>query len=528
MINLNLSGRKILIIDDSDINIQLLSIILKQHNFIVHSAVLPEEGYRLACAVKPDLILLDIFMPNIDGYELCCMLRRTPETMNIPVIFLTASHDSKNMVEGFKVGAVDFITKPFNQTELLARLNIHLRLKISIEEIEESERNYRLLFNNMTNGFALHEVIFDNDGAAVNYRYLQVNPAYEKMTGFDDIEIIGKCVKDILPDIDDDVIKKYGEVAKTGIPISFESFSGRLNKYYEILAFSPNSGQFATIMTDITAKKITEIKLKEYNEDLEKSVEIKTRQLAKSLAREKELTKNLQSALIKEKELGDLKTRFVSMASHEFKTPLTIIMSACDILLTYRDKYSVDKIDERLNGIKNEVTHLSRMINDILHVGKPLDKEQPLQVEEINVKKYIENIGFDFSLSDEGKHNFVYEISDNIVLFTDSVRLKMVITNIISNALKYSPSGSDVIIRCFADETHTHISIRDFGIGIPVEHKDKLFEPFHRFNNVGTIKGTGLGLSITKREVDILGGDIFLNEQIDKGCEFTIVIPSGK
>ncbi len=525
MRNINLDFRKILVIDDDEINVKLISLILMKNNFQVFTALSGESGYALALSCNPDLILLDIMMPDIDGYEVCKILKENKSTSDIPVIFLTASNDPDSMIRGFESGAVDYVTKPFSRNELLARVNAHLKLRITLEEIEESESSYKMLFNNMTNGFVLHKVVRDENGVPVDYEFIRVNPAFEKLTGFRHEDVIYKSLKTTMPNTQETWIKNYTITAETAKAVNFEYYSKEIDKYFEVIVFTPDRIFYATILSDVTQKRKAELKLIEYNDNLEKLVMEKTAQLSISLEREKELTTELQRALDKEKELGDLKTRFVSMASHELKTPLTTIMSSCDILLNYRNKYTEDKIESRLRGIKGEVIHMTRMIEDVLHMSRPFEKEKPLNVERIKIRNFIDTLIFDFLIIDENKHNIIVECSNDIEISTDPVRLKMIITNLISNAIKYSPESAEIRVKCIFENGSLSLSIRDFGIGIPPEHRDKIFEPFHRFENVGTIKGTGLGLSITKREVYLLGGEITYNDKVDSGTEFIINIP---
>ncbi len=518
----------ILVIDDSEVNLELIALVLRKNNYSVLSSYSGMDGYNLACEKIPDLILLDISMPDIDGFKVCSMFKANPVTSGIPIIFLTSNVDKASIVDGFKLGAVDYLTKPFNKLELLARVKVHLQLRFTLKRIEDSEEEYRLLFTNMSNGFALHEIICDETGHPVDYRFLQINPAFEAITGLKDIDITGKTVKQIIPEIENILIENYGRVALTGESISFEHISKEFNKYFEVLAFCPKKGYFATVFSDVTDKRLTAIRLQQYNDDLEKQVKEKTHELEEALYKQQALTEELALSLKKEKELGELKTKFVSMASHEFKTPLTTIMSTCDILINFRTRYDEDKITDKLKNIKSEVIHMTKMIESVLHMGRPMDKESPIVIEPIVLKNFIETLTSDFSISDNYRHKIIIDINEDISLGTDNVRLKMIVTNLISNAIKYSTENTEIIIKAWREDLNIVLSVRDFGIGIPADQIGKLFEPFQRFSNVGNIKGTGLGLSIIKRETGIIGGTVVYNKDIEKGCEFIITIPDNR
>lgn len=234
----------------------------------------------------------------------------------------------------------------------------------------------------------------------------------------------------------------------------------------------------------------------------------------------------LQQALQKEKELGELKSRFISMASHEFRTPLTAIRATADTLLLYRQKLPVEQIDKRLAKIQEQVSYLSGIIEDVLQLAR-------LQARRVEHNP----IGFDLQLlghtimdelaSQFGGGRIVYHCDAALCAVTlDPKLMRQIMTNLISNALKYSPVTHPVYVDLTYQQAMLILQVRDEGIGIPVADLAHLYEPFHRAANVGVIAGTGLGLVITKESVELQGGTLHVTSQLGVGTTFTVCIPT--
>jgi len=279
--------KKILAIDDQRDN--LISIKGFLRNFLpdceLFLAQSGKEGIAIAQKEQPDTILLDIIMPEMDGFEVCKILKQDDRTKFIPILILSAlgqDHDSR--VRGLELGADAFLAKPFIPTELKAQINVMLRIKEaedllreekdSLEdtviekskELIESGEKYELMFENMLNGFAYHKIVTDSNGKPIDYIFREVNKGFEILTGLSRNELIGMRVTEALPGIENDPadwIGTYGKVALTGKEIHFESFSEPLNKWYTVYAYCPQPENFVTIFEDITERKQVEENLKE-------------------------------------------------------------------------------------------------------------------------------------------------------------------------------------------------------------------------------------------------------------------------
>jgi PAS domain S-box-containing protein len=234
----------------------------------------------------------------------------------------------------------------------------------------------------------------------------------------------------------------------------------------------------------------------------------------------------LRQALTKEKELGDLKTRFVSMASHEFRTPLATILALVETLSAYRHKLPEEQIDERFDKIKDQVGHLKDIMEDVLLLARMQARRVEFNPVKVDLDALARSVLDEFASRPDVKHRLEYTIGEsNQEVMLDRKLMRQIISNLVSNAIKYSPEGRVVRIGLQYADGELILKISDEGIGIPEADLPHLFEPFHRAANVGTISGTGLGLVITKEATELHGGTITVESQQGAGTTFIIRIP---
>ncbi len=234
----------------------------------------------------------------------------------------------------------------------------------------------------------------------------------------------------------------------------------------------------------------------------------------------------LREALAREHELNNLKTRFVSMASHEFRTPLATILTAAETVSIYRHRMTDVQIDERLDRVRRQVLHMTGIIDDVLQLTRLEADYTPLQMVYADYAAFSREVVSEIEggaaenrrITLNGAHAPIYTHFDQRLM-------RQAITNVITNALKYSPSETPVELTLKQDGDEILLDVRDYGIGIPEDELPRIFEPFHRAANVGAISGTGLGLSITKRAVDRHGGSITIQSAQDQGTTITLSIP---
>ena len=242
-----------------------------------------------------------------------------------------------------------------------------------------------------------------------------------------------------------------------------------------------------------------------------------------------ESEQQLRTLLLKEKELSLLKTSFVSMASHEFRTPLTSIKATSDVILRYFDKLSKDDINKRLEKIKREVEDMTTMLEDILIIGKSNAQKLNYNPELLNIVSLIKNIINEYQLNEFENRSIVYKTPLPVILAqVDKKWIKHIIINLFSNAIKYSDKEKQIEISIKKDQNGISFSFKDYGIGISKQDIKELFTPFHRGKNVQDISGTGLGLSILKKAVELHKGRIEVKSKIGKGSNFKINLPIQK
>ncbi len=255
--------------------------------------------------------------------------------------------------------------------------------------------------------------------------------------------------------------------------------------------------------------------LTEYRKSLEDKIE--------------ERTVELRLALQKEKELVEMKTRFVSIASHEFRTPLSSIQFAADFLKQYHHRIEEPERHQKLDNIVAQVGHMTALLDDVLTYGKNEAGKINLITSRIRLPDFISTIAEEVGYTTRNTHKIQVEFQQMPnEIETDEKLLRSVLSNLLTNAIKFSPDREKVYLAVTGIGRHIQIIVRDEGIGIPAEELETIFEPFLRGKGVTSIPGTGLGLSITKKAVELLGGSLKAESQVDNGTTFSVLIPYKK
>jgi PAS domain S-box-containing protein len=264
------------------------------------------------------------------------------------------------------------------------------------------------------------------------------------------------------------------------------------------------------------------LKIEQFNNDLEQQVALRTRQLQETLS-ELEISKEeLQKALSQEKELGDLKSRFVSMASHEFRTPLSTILSSASLVSKYLKAEEQDKRDKHINRIKSAVSNLTDILNDFLSIGKIEDGKLIAHFAYFDIKELIGLVCNEIAGIVKPGQKIIYHHQGTQTVHLDPSLLRNVLINLLSNAIKFSPENSKIEVDSKSTGSHTLITVKDWGLGISEEDKVHLFERFFRGTNVTNIQGTGLGLHIVEKYVELMNGNIEFRSELEKGTSFTL------
>lgn len=384
------------------------------------------------------------------------------------------------------------------------------------------------------------------------------NEAAARLFGYTEEELLGQNISMLMPnphrDAHDTYIQNY---IRTGvrkiIGIGREVMGLRKDQSTFPVRLSISEVQlaermvFTGILHDLSAQKAAEARIKELNQHLEEEVHRRTEELATTINQllntnnqlefeiqerkvaETTLRKNeqeLRKAIEKERELNTLKSRFVSMASHEFRTPLSTILSSADLLEMYTSEDQQDKRLKHTTRIKSAVNNLISILNDFLSLSKLEEGKITVTPVEFNLEEFCEEVMDDVqAILKPGQVLQHHGLSPEVLVTLDKKMLKNVFINLFSNAIKYSEAGSSIDCFVSVENAELNISIQDHGIGIPEEEQQHLFTRFFRAHNAENISGTGLGLNIVKRYVELMNGRIHFESVLGVGTTFHVHIP---
>ena len=362
--------------------------------------------------------------------------------------------------------------------------------------IRESELKYRSLFDHMNQGMALHQIITDNDGNAINYRFLDANQSFEKITGLRRDDFIGKTVLEVLPGTESYWIEKYGHVIKTGEPLFYENYSADLNKFFEVVAYRVQADCFAVIAIDVTNRRKDEEEIKNKNLELTK--------------------------------LNATKDKLFSIIAHDLRSPFNSILGFSEMLVEQagkKDYSNVGKYSAVILQASQRAVDLLMNLMDWARMQTGRIDFKPEYVDFENCLNHTLELYEDVAQRKEIKVNKILPSAAEV--FADQAMLKVVLRNLISNAIKFTGQQGNLTISLSEEEEHFVISVKDTGIGIPPEAMKKLFRIDENFTTPGTSneKGTGLGLILCREFVEKHGGMIQVVSDLGKGSTFSFSLP---
>lgn len=486
----------ILIVDDNHNNIFSLEKLLKSKDFPVDTANSGEEALAKALTNSYALIILDVQMPDMDGFEVAETLSYYSKTKDVPIIFLSAVSTDKRFIKlGYASGGIDYVTKPIDPDILLLKVKTfynlqeqNLTMKKNQESLEKEVKGRREMHVNMKSQIdyfhqmleALPQIAFalTSDGYIdfVNARWYQYSLSDQQFpkTHSNDIDIKKE-------------IKKHISKGKTiELEVRIQHITSQEFRYH-LLRMSPivegdRLKNWMGTFTDIDAQKKIE----------------------------------------KEKD------EFLSIASHELKTPLTSIKAYVQLL---DRKLKLDKHSPEANYVlklQSQIDKLNNLITDLLDISKIENGKLKINSQPNNLEDVIHNT-IDIILQTHDENTIRIErhgIKPDILILFDAIRIEQVLINFLTNAIKYSPKSNQIIVSTFMDEHEVKVSVTDFGIGIPDFKQDAVFRKFYRVEESSLkFQGMGIGLYICSEIIKQHNGNIGLSSKIEEGSTFYFTLP---
>lgn len=563
---------KILIVDDKEENLQVVGNILDEKRVSLLFARNGKQAIIIAQKKQPDLILLDINMPIMDGYEACLLLKKDSGTSEIPIIFLSALNEKDNIIKAFEYGAVDYVTKPFNKAELLSRVFTHLELKSSKDQLkiqneELQASNDEIIFVNNYLQEAKEELyvqykhveqaeekqrkILDafKDGIYINtpeYRIEYVNSALQTKLGRDPV---GELCHKALYNLDDKCNWCIYEKLKAERE-SIEYLQKTDGKAFIVNNLLLENAHKLTTFIDVTAHKKAEAEIKQKNIILEE----KTSELDQA-KRELEVfndnlqekitlqTKELRAANIELTKIDESKSYFIGILAHELSTPIMgieqsnniIEMTVNNLISTFNNKENRNSDEEvtlsklqDINIFSEILTESAARLRHIDEMSKLISQLQlgkyQLLFQEINICETIENTILEkMKLYNNNSYIQIYSCTNKeIILKIDYYSIAKVIDIVLKNAIKYSPKNSEIVIETKDDEKYYYISISDEGQGFSKQALDNLFSLFSSDDLMSHQEGIGLSLTAASIIMELNKGIIVVKNNDEKGATVTL------
>ena len=620
--------RPLVLIVDDDATIRLLMReSLEQIGVTVEEAGDGVEAIAIFTQLKPDIVLLDILMPNMDGFTVCTTLRALPGGAHTPVLMVTGLDDIESINRAYEVGATDFITKPINWIILGHRVRYMLRASEAMHALRRSEAKNRALLE------GIPDLIFElsKDGT-----YLDLKPAKDIALLLPSNELLGKTLYDVhQPEVARQSMECITRALQTGEPqtLEYQLLQEGENHAYEARIVVSGEEEVLAIVRDVTDRKKAEEALREsekryrllaenvtdiiWTRDMNlqptyispsvmrirgysveeaiaqmpeqiltpASLEVAMKVFAEELAREslsqkdllrsralelectckdgstvwieEEMTflrdaggrptgilgvsrditerKRAEAEVLQAKEAAEAanraKSEFLATMSHELRTPLHVILGYMDLLLEGSIGALTDEQVEILRRISRNAQEVLELISTILEVSRLAAGRLPVESKEVDVGELLKEIEVEArEFCEQAGLAFVLQVEANLpAIFTDSAKLKVVIKNLINNAVKFTKAGR-VAVDTHIRDGGLEIRVTDTGAGIPPEALSEIFEPFQQLDAAKTNRhaGIGLGLYIVKRMLELLEGTIAVESEVGQGSTFHVWIPTGR
>ena len=439
---------------------------------------------------KVDAVLLDLGLPDSQGLSTFEKIHAAAET--VPIIILTAYKDDALALEAVRKGAQDYLIKgKIDGSTLVRALTYSIERKKLQETVEKrtlslrkSEEKYRKLFDSIDEGFCIVEMVFGADCKPLDYRFLEINAAFERQTGLHEAK--GKLMRALAPNHEELWFEIYGRVALTGQPIRFSSEAKALNRYYDVFAFPVGEEEIKKVgilFNDISGRRI-----------LEKQLQDQERLAA----------------------IGAT----AGMVGHDIRNPLQSMIG--ELFLSKKELENLPEsaakqyLAESIQSIEDNAFYINKIVTDLQDYAKPLTAS----IEETDFKKIVDDVLVTLKAPENITVSYTIEPYFEKIT-TDPSAMKRIMTNLCSNAIQAMPKGGKLTLNAALKGDEVFIRVQDTGVGIAEEAKDKLFKPLFTTKS----KGQGFGLAVVKKLTESLNGKVTVESKVGKGTQFILEFP---
>lgn len=506
---------QILVVDDQPSNLRFLSNLLTDRGYQVKRARSGSLALSAALTSPPNLILLDVMLPDLSGYEVCQKLQENESTQSIPIIFLSVLDEVSSKLKAFNMGGVDYITKPFQSEEVLMRIGKQItlqKLQKKLEEqnkkLQQSESLLASILNSSLDGIGAFSAQRNTQGNIIDFQAISINEAARKILRLPPQSSINRSLLEEMPEHRrNGLFDLYISVVETGEALELEFYyecEHSPSFWLQIAAVKLQDG-FAATWRDITERKQAETALRKSEEQLQASLEIQTRYLQDLAHSNAELE------------------QFAYVASHDLQAPLGTVASYAQLL----ERRYADQLDDRakkfIDNIVNGCTRMQALIDDLLQYSRLSRKQNPIEL--ISCQQIFEEACANLQLAI--RRNQATVTCDPLpTVMADASQLVQLFQNLIGNAIKYRREEQPSIhISSLWQEDNWLFSVQDNGIGIEARHYSRIFQIFQRLHAQNEYSGTGIGLAICQKIVERHGGRIWVESELGRGSIFYFTLP---
>jgi hypothetical protein len=528
---------KILIVEDERIVALNIQNRLESLGYAVAANVPSgEAAIQIAAQSRPDLILMDIKLKGkVDGIEAAGQIRNR---FQLPVVYLTAYTDDETLNRAKLTEPYGYILKPFESRDLCTTIEVALYKHQMEQQLQQRAQWLATTLKSIGDA-----VITTDSQGLVTF----MNPVAEALTCWKEEEVLGNQLNQVFQTINEttrEVVENPVALAlREGVIASLDNHTVLITKNGTEIPIDDSAAPIKNeagnilgavlVFHDITEKQQAETLLRKTNEELKLRVadsvtQLKqiNQQLRTEIAQRQRLENELREALTKERELNELKSRIVATVSHEYRTPLTTILSSTEMLQLYSSRWSEERKQQHLQRIQAAVNRMTELVDDMLFLNQVESGSLVFEPASLDVEPVVRELVDEFQSNAEHQHSIIFECQGaSPQALVDEKLLQLILRNLLSNAIKFSAKGSLVRLELMFKQGEMVCCLSDQGIGIPPDDQAQVFKAFFRGSNVGTIPGVGLGLATAKEAIDLHGGQIVVDSEVGVGTTVTVILP---